>query len=146
MRPIQGKRTASLTKLPLGTAFLVIAIVLVGYTVSFGQENPGSIELGIIGTLNLYPVLPEEGDDVVIGVLVANRGVKDARDVAVYFYEDDVYFEKVTVDIRAGDTVYVEADWIADSGDSYISAIVDPNRVYAEDRRDNGANAWVTVR
>lgn len=135
-----------LSLFPAWTLFLAIILIFVGGTLSFGQDNRVGIELGIIGTLSLYPVLPEEGDGVVIGVLVANRGVKDARDVAVYFYEDDVYFEKVTVDIRAGDTVYVEADWIAESGDSYISAIVDPNRVYAEGGRDNRANAWVTVR
>ena len=128
------------------TAFACITLFSIGGVSSFALDNANGVDLGIVGTLDLYPVLPGEGDSVVIGVLVVNRGVKDARDVTVYFYEDDVYFEKVTVDIRAGDSVYIEANWIADLGDSYISAIVDPNREYADDRRDNGANAWVTVR
>lgn len=128
------------------TAFAFITLFSIGGESSFALDNANGVDLGIVGTLGLYPVLPEEGDNVVIGVLVVNSGVRDARDVSVYFYEDDVYFEKITVDIRAGDSVYVEANWIADSGDSYISAIVDPNQEYTDDRRDNRSNAWVTVR
>lgn len=124
----------------------LVALIFVCHASSLGQDNAGDVDLDIVGTLHLYPVLPEEGDDVVIGVLVANGGAKDARDVPVYFYEDDIHFEKVTIDIRAGDTVYVEANWTADSGDSYISAVVDPGREYDKEARDNEANAWVTVR
>jgi hypothetical protein len=112
---------------------------------SFAQDHAGDVKLGIIGPLSLYPVLPEEDDDVVIGVLVGNSGQKDARDVLVYFYEDSVYFEKVLIDIRAGDTAYVEANWTADSGDSYISVVVDPDHEYDKDVHDNSAGAWVTV-
>lgn len=94
----------------------------------------------------MYPLLPEEGDDVLIGILVSNRGASNARDVAIYFYEDEVRFEKETVDIRAGDTVYVEAYWTADSGDSYLSVVVDPAGDYAAGGKSKRTGAWVTVR
>jgi hypothetical protein len=142
-----SKRTPRIIEiLYIGVALALTTLVFVGSALSFGQDNGTGVNLGIIGSLGLYPVLPEEGDDVVIGVLVGNRGVKDVRDVSVYFYEDDVYFEKVTVDILAGDTTYVEANWTADSGDSHISVVVDPAGDFTEDKRDNSASTWVTVR
>ena len=96
--------------------------------------------------LNLHPPLPDAGEIVQVGFLVENYGKKDARDVSIYFYEDDIYFEKSTVDITAGDTVYVEAYWTADSGDSYISVAVDPAAYFTEDKTDNSTSVWMTVR
>jgi len=112
----------------------------------FGQDDSRGVTLEIIGTLDLYPLLPEEGDKVDIGVLVANRGVNDARDVSVYFYEDSVYFDKTTIDIRAGDTAYVETTWTADSGDSLISIAVDPAAEYHGDKDNISTSTWITVR
>jgi hypothetical protein len=133
---------------PPGGRMIILAAILVciGSIPALGQGDRPDIDLRIVGMLNLQPPLPDEGDDVQLGVLVENRGVKDAQDVVVYFYEDDVHFDKETVDIRAGDTVYLETVWTADSGDSYLSVTVDPGGDFSEDRRDNSVGVWVTVR
>jgi hypothetical protein len=134
--PLPGPRTV---------VFLII-LVFIGCASGYGQTSNLDVDLGIVGTLSLHPLLPNEGDDVQIGVLVENRGLRDAQDVSVYFYEDDVHFEKETVDIRAGDTIYVESLWTADSGNSYLSVTVDPAGDFKEDKSDNSVGIWVTVR
>ncbi len=121
-------------------------LLLIGCASVFGQDGSLDVDLGIVGMLSLHPPLPDEGDDVQIGILVENRGSKDARDVLVRFYEDGVYFDKETVEIKAGDTVYVEALWTADPGDSYLSVVVDPAGDFREDKGDNTIGAWVAVR
>jgi len=125
---------------------LLAAFVLTCSVCAFGQENTVGADLRIVGMLDVHPPLPEEGDTVQIGILVENRGTKDARDVPVYFYEDDVWFDKETLDVRAGDTIYLEVYWTADSGDSYLSAVIDPAGYLDEDAADNRVGAWVTVR
>jgi hypothetical protein len=146
MKMIRNYTRPNLVSPCLTTVVFLLILVSVGCPPTFGQGNNLDIDLGIVGMLSLHPLLPNEGDDVQIGVLVENRGSRDARDVSVYFYEDDVHFEKVTVDIRAGDTVYVESFWTADSGDSYLSVMVDPAGDFKEDKRDNSVGIWVTVR
>jgi len=46
------------------------------------------------------------------------------------------------VDIRAGDTVYLQVYWTADSGDSHLSAVIDPagglNGIGGQDSRHLG--------
>jgi hypothetical protein len=141
------RRTARAIQLSgVKAVLLLIILVLIGCVSSFGQDGSLNVDLRIVGMLNLDPPLTEEGDYVQIGILVENHGAKDARDVPVYFYEDGVYFEKETVDIMAGDTVYVETFWTADSGDSYISVTVDPSGDFEEDKGDNVTGLWMTVR
>jgi len=134
------------TSFIMRTLLLLIILFFIGGPSTFGQEGGPEVNLRIVGMLNLHPPLPDEGDVVQVGILVENYGKKDARDVSVYFYEDDIYFEKNTVDITAGDTVYVEAYWTADSGDSYISVRVDPAADFTEDKTDNSTSVWMTVR
>ncbi len=129
------------------TAFLLTAAcILILSLPALGQDASTGIELRIVGVFDLHPPLPEEGDDVQIGVLVENYGTKDARDVAVYFYEDDVWFDKEVVDVRSGDTVYIQTYWTAAYGDRYLSAVIDPAGDLDEDAGDNRVGAWVTVR
>jgi hypothetical protein len=146
MKTIQKPKPQILPLSGIRAVFLLIILVSIGCASTFGQDGSVDVDLRIVGMLNLHPALPEEGEVVQIGILVENHGVKDARDVSVYFYEDDIYFERESVDIRAGDTVYVEAFWSADSGDSYISAIIDPAGDFKEDKRDNSTGIWMTVR
>jgi hypothetical protein len=146
MKTIRNRTRQNVPLPGLRTLIFLIILVFIGCASAFTQTNNLDIDLGIVGMLSLHPLLPDVGDDVQIGVLVENRGSRDARDVSVYFYEDDVHFEKETVDIKAGDTVYVESLWTADSGDSYLSVMVDPAGDFKEDKRDNSVGIWVTVR
>jgi hypothetical protein len=132
---------------PLGAALLVLVCVfLLTPAQVFGQDTVTGVDLSIVGGLDLSPPLPDEGQDIELGVLVQNTGTKDAWDVPIYFYEDGVYFDKESVDIRAGDTVFVTTYWTADYGDSYLSVAVDPTRKLDDDKGDNRVGAWVNVR
>ncbi len=130
----------------VNAVLILAALVLITPQLIFGQDNAPDVVLKLVGVLDLSPPLPEEGEDVQVGMLVENSGTRDARDVPVYFYEDGVYFDKVVIDIRAGDTVYVEAYWTADPGDSYLSVTVDPAGGYDTERNENSTGTWVTVR
>jgi hypothetical protein len=135
-----GSLAAATSLLLLASLFLLTPVLLLG------QDTGTGINLKIVGNLDLSPPLPEEGQDIELGVLVQNNGTKDAWDVPVYFYEDGIYFDKESVDVRAGDTVFVSTYWTADYGDSYLSVAVDPARKLDDDKGDNRVGAWVTVR
>ena len=110
------------------------------------KEIIRGVVLKIVGGLDLYPPFPDLGDDMEIGIEVENLGNEEARGVSVYFYEDGFSFERVVVDIHAGDSAYVTTLWTADEGDSYIEVIVDPGGEVTGGGMNIWSGRWITVR
>lgn len=113
---------------------------------SVGKEIVRGVVLKIVGGLDLYPPFPEPGDDVEIGIEVENLGNEEARGVSAYFYEDGFSFDRIVVDIHAGDSAYVTTLWTADEGDSYIEVVVDPGGEVTGGGMNIRSGRWITVR
>jgi hypothetical protein len=128
-----------------GVLLAILAVAAIGAAWA-GEKGARDVDLRVAGMLDVQPPLPDPGDDVEITVWVENRGKDDALDVLVYFYEDGRSFDREVVDVGAGDTIDIRVPWTADEGDHYLSVTVDPGGEYDDERGDNRAGAWVTVR
>jgi hypothetical protein len=113
---------------------------------AWGADVTRDVSLSVAGMLDIQPSLPEPGEEVQIGAWIENRGTQDAYDVSVYFYEDGVCFDREETDVRAQDSVFIRAMWMGESGDRYISVVVDPDGEFLDDKGDNREGAWVVVR
>jgi hypothetical protein len=139
----RGNRPGTLVRV---SGVLLSILVVAAAGVWAGEKDGRDVDLRVAGMLDVHPPLPNPGDDVEINVWVENRGADDALDVLVYFYEDGRSFDREVVDVRAGDGVDIRVQWTADEGDHYLSVMVDPGGEYDDERGDNRAGTWVTVR
>jgi hypothetical protein len=125
----------------IGCAFLT------GETAAVSGENGADgVDLRTSGRLEINPPFPDPGDEVEVGIWVENRGTVDADDVSVYFYADGLSFDREVTDVRKGDSVFIRTMWTAESGETFLSVVIDPGKEYHDDRHDNEAKTWVIVR
>ena len=95
------------------------------------------IDLEFLGNrIELRNLVPRNGEDVEVTVIVRNRGNQDVRRVPVFFYDNLRVFSTEEIDLEPGGQRRLIARWKAISGIHTISAIIDPAHHFKEMRKE----------